>query len=248
MASVVDSVPTFKRRLEHYGLLEFAKKFEDNNWMTYGDFTFAAVQHTGPAIVPVSDADFATKVVEPLLGDPKHKLANRVARLHYESYTATVVEAQSRARTDEASAPIRGLPEAERKERMIEIRERLAPGIDVRHQIEPSNWVIDRFQDQRDKENITWLPWEAIGIRDEERRSQAKARYWEPDPIDGTIREKSRDVPVQVTYGTRIIKAEAESIARNKILATSRLASTLRTFVSAATHASRICHATWLTT
>ena len=148
---------------------------------------------------------FRERVVAEILGDPAHPLAVKLIRLHYESYTVAIKEVDLQTRVDEEDNTIKGIPPAERVVRLREVRERVSPGLEIRGELEPSNWVINALVDQRDKEDIQWIKWETIGTREQERRGEGKTKmdYFEEDE-EGLVRKKSKLKPTICSYGTSL--------------------------------------------
>ena len=78
--STVDSVATFKARVESLVLGSYWKKFGENGWDTHGTFAFSCMVTPG-AMDPTASGIFDTEVVLPLLGDKNHKDKAKLRRL-----------------------------------------------------------------------------------------------------------------------------------------------------------------------
>ena len=118
---MVDSTALFKSRCLATGLTDAAyTALTDKGWGTLGTFAFCA--SNSPATV--TDAVFAEKVVQPILGDRDH--ADAPKRLHFEAYTTVSAELKRRVESSEQDAP-RKLPPQEISERLEALQKKVIP-------------------------------------------------------------------------------------------------------------------------
>ena len=120
---MLDSTALFKSRCLATGLTDASyTALTDKGWGTLGTFAFCA--SNSPATV--TDAVFAEKVVQPILGDRDHADAPKLRRLHFEAYTTVSAELKRRVESSEQDAP-RKLPPQEISERLEALQKKVNP-------------------------------------------------------------------------------------------------------------------------
>ncbi|CAK0900053.1 unnamed protein product, partial [Prorocentrum cordatum] len=233
---IVDSQAVFQQRLEELGLGDLFQRFVDLGWASYGNFAFA--MSSGPGGI-VEDVRFGTTIVMPLFQiGPEEKQPPRTAavrRLFFESHALSVSELRHRTERTDQDAP-RKVPQAEREARKEVLRKRLAPGLQMEGELDPSNVLVDRFVQMVEENTLQWVPWEMASKRDQELTTQPGRKKWFPDGT-GTVRERNVSDPIvadvsnalKVSWAlqrrglamevARLMTFEGHELLRNKLLA-----------------------------
>ena len=100
--ALVDSEVVFKSRCDEIGVTSATyDKLKARGWATFGSFAFSV--STNPS--QISDDDFESKIVAPILVDPAHTDAAKLRRLLFESYTMTASELRRKAESTESDTP-----------------------------------------------------------------------------------------------------------------------------------------------
>ena len=145
-------------------------------WDTMGSFAFSCSFAPGNS----DDSVFIQEVVVPLLGDADHTLKPQLRRLFFESYTQAALDVQRRAApSDEAEKPKR-LPAPERLARLRLLKTRLR-GLVIEEDLEPSNALIDKFNEIKEDGTLRFVPWDELTRRDDEIKSIKKIKTWQSD-------------------------------------------------------------------
>ena len=79
-----------------------------------------------------------------MLGTEEGALAAAIRRLHFECYTCTMSDLQSRAAPTEDVGRLRPLPAPERAARLRELQG-LLTGLDIPGDLEPGDSLVDKF-------------------------------------------------------------------------------------------------------
>ena len=137
---MVDSTALFKSRCLATGLTDAAHTaLTDKGWGTLGTFAFCA--SNSPATV--TDAVFAEKVAQPILGDRDHADVPKLRRLHFEAYTTVSAELKRRVESSEQDAP-RKLPPQEISERLEALQKKVIR-LKLQNALEPSHSLINMW-------------------------------------------------------------------------------------------------------
>jgi len=164
----VDSKAVFSARVKALGLTAVAEKFEELGWTTLGSFAFAAGMPSGAM---VDEATFRTRVLVPLFelgeGVPEPALSAGVRRLWFEAHSIMIQDLRRHSdRTDDE--PPRRIPAVEREERKTELATRLRAAFRMEGELEPANFLIDRYMQLAEDGQIEWVPWEECPKREQE--------------------------------------------------------------------------------
>ena len=157
MSVSLDSPHVFAGRVAFLKLSSLKAKFDELQWVTYGDFAFAADFSPG---APASAANFKDKILVPLLGqaeadNDKNVLIHKIRRLYFEAYSAAAQDIGRRLSPDAPEdKPAKTLPPEERVARLNALKARVEPGIKVLGELEPSNALVDKYVDMREREQL----------------------------------------------------------------------------------------------
>ena len=180
----LDSIATFSERIAALELDDHRERFKTANWHTMADLAFEVRECN-------NEEKFEQKILIPGLGSVDHKHAGRLRRLFYEAFTLAAVDLKQRVGGSVADGP-RRVTTAERRERFLKVERRLAPGIVIRGELEPSERLIDRCIHIWDANTVRYLPLECCTKRAMEIRGVDKDPMWAsvPDPTTGLMRLK----------------------------------------------------------
>ena len=183
-----DSQAVFATRVQQLGLGAFWNNFTGKRWTSHGLFAHATIQQPGT----LTDEDFRRDILSHLVGDELEEHYAAVAMLHSESWAIFMRETQNRMRSaEDPSAQIRGLPRAEKDQRMRDLKAlyRASGGFVMRFKgpLEPSDWLVDKLQDQHERGRLMWLDWELVGRRDKELEGVTKSEQWRPRKVDRVL-------------------------------------------------------------
>jgi hypothetical protein len=172
----LDSTAVFAKRVEELKLGPVLNDMLLKGWDTMGSFAFSCSFAPGNS----DDSVFIQEVVVPLLGDADHNLKPQLRRLFFESYTQAALDVQRRAApSDEAEKPKR-LPAPERLARLRLLKTRLR-GLVIEEDLEPSNALIDKFNEIKEDGTLRFVPWDELTRRDDEIKSIKKIKTWQSD-------------------------------------------------------------------
>ena len=160
----LDSKVCFNNRAVKRGLRSVLEEMQNKGWDTMGAFAFRAKYVPGSQ----DDTSFVTKVVIPLLGAEDLPLEPTLRRLHFEAYTLAIAESQRLAAGHDDDSKPRKLPAAEREARLEELKQELAPAIEVAGSMEPSHLLIDKFANMVEMGELRFVPWHECTSRENE--------------------------------------------------------------------------------
>ena len=174
--------------MEALGLEAYAEEFRNKGWGSYGTFAYASSYTPGNP----DDSKFLEDVVTKLLGDPDHPKKATLRRLYFESYTVATAELRRRHDRTEEDAP-RKIPATEKEARRSALVRRLAPGLVLAGELDPSYGLLDAVCQQHEDNSLMYLDWESCTKREAELTSATKKdKQWKPD-ASGIIRERTVD-------------------------------------------------------
>ena len=182
---MIDSVATFKARVEILLLGSYWKRFVDNGWDTYGTFAFSCMVTPG-AMDPNAATIFDDEVVLPLLGDSKHKDKAKLRRLHFEAYSFCSAETQLSMSRTEDDAP-RKMPHSERNERWSSLVGRLH-GMRLEGHLEPSFALIDKCSDLFELNQVRYVEWSDCTMRAQELVGHKVVPEFKVDPVSRLLK------------------------------------------------------------
>ena len=136
MASMVDSVATFKARVADLGLIELWPKLEEYGYTTYAGFAFSSSYAPGNP----DETLFITEVVEPLAGDNK-AMRPKLRRLLFESHTFLTAELQAAVERKDGDKPTK-MTRAEREARKDGIKPHMI-GLNTDHEHDAAHCLVD---------------------------------------------------------------------------------------------------------
>ena len=156
-------------------------------WTTYATFAFASSYIPGQG----DDAQFRTDVVEAVTGSPSHPKAAVLRRLYFESYTLTAADLKARVERT-GDEPPRKIPAPERAARFRALAAKL-PGLDLTSRAEPSNHLVDMFNQMLEEGQLKYVGWDESSSRMDELQGLKRSREWRPDGA-GHLREITSEV------------------------------------------------------
>ena len=165
MSGKVDSSEVFLARLKFLRIGELKDKMAENGWTSFGSFTFA----TNIGTHGIVEGEFDTKIRDVLFpGDPKDARIPAVRRLHYEAFSTTMGDMQTRAAAPLEPEKIRPLEAPERLKRLELLRGKLSH-LDIIGEFEPADALVDTFVHMQDVTNrLLFVPWESLTRHDQE--------------------------------------------------------------------------------
>jgi len=156
----------------------------------------------------VDEATFRTRVLAPLFdlgeGAPEPALSAGVRRLWFEAHSIMIQDLRRRIdRTDDE--PPRRIPAVEREERKSELATRLGEAFRMEGELEPANFLIDRYVQLAEDGQLEWVPWEECPKREQELQQGRGRKRWMAD-ASGVIKEKEvpADTRADVSTALRI--------------------------------------------
>eukprot|EP00435_Cladocopium_sp_Y103_P001953 s3084_g1.t1 len=196
---MVDSTALFKARCQAAGLAEAAiTALTNRGWGTMGTFAFCA--SNSPATM--TDAVFAEKVVQPILGDREHVDAPKLRRLHFEAYTTVAAELKRRVESSEQDAP-RKLPPQEISERLEALQKKVTP-LRLENALEPSHSLINHVAQFVEEGRLRYLEWSKCTTRTQEVNNLKEDQFlkvWKPDS-SGVIKAVDKGLDVRAAVST----------------------------------------------
>ena len=187
MSAVLESEAIFEERVTAMGLADFLEGFKRLGWGTHGTFAYSSSYVPGA----VDDSKFVQDVVIPLLERDDHPKKSLVRRLFFESYTVATAELRRRHDRTEEDAP-RRVPASEKEARRSQLAARLAPGVELKGELDPSYSLIDAAVQMHEDNTLIYLDWEVCTKREMELTATKKDKTWKPDAA-GVVKEKVVD-------------------------------------------------------
>ena len=198
---MVDSTALFKSRCLATGLTDASyNALTDKGWGTLGTFAFCA--SNSPATV--TDAVFAEKVVQPILGDRDHADAPKLRRLHFEAYTTVSAELKRRVESSEQDAP-RKLPPQEISERLEALQKKVNP-LKLQNALEPSHSLINHVAQFVEEGRLRYLEWSRCTTRNQEVNNLKEDQFlkvWKPD-ASGVIKAVDKTSDIRAAISTEL--------------------------------------------
>lgn len=196
------TAPTSSRPLTGpHAPFDLKSKFEEMSWLT-GEFAFATAFSPG---APATPEVFKSEILIPFLGNTeaeneKNPAIHWIRRLYFEAYTAAASDMQRRISPDAPDEkPAKILPPEERTARLNALKVRVEPGIKVIGELEPSNTLVDKFVDMKERDQLRYLQW------DEYTRWDQEVEGVKQDPAfkieNGFF--KTADTPIEATADIR---------------------------------------------
>lgn len=200
--SAIDSVATFRARVEHLEIGGVWDKFVAAGWKTYGTFAFACTVAPG-TMDPAAAALFDTEVVLPLLGAKVHVDKAKLRRLHFEAYTFCAADTQLQMTRTEDDAP-RKMPLSERNERWADLEKRLL-GMRLEGHLEPSHALIDKCSDMFEQNLVRYVEWSDCTMRSQELVGHKSVPEFKIDPATRLLKAVETQQLEVASYRTDLL-------------------------------------------
>lgn len=182
--AVVESQAIFAERLEALNLAELCDAFVEKGWATYGSSAYSSAYTPGSA----DDAPFLRDVVVPLFGSTDHGMPCSVGSTSRGATRSPRPSSSTRDRTED-DAP-RKVPAAEKEAHRGHLAARLAPGMNLVGELDPSYALIDEVCEKYEGNVVTYIEWEMCTTREAELSGRTrKDKQWKPDQ-HGVVRER----------------------------------------------------------
>jgi hypothetical protein len=189
MAGNLDSQAVFEARAKEIGLAEpIIRSLKAASIGSYATFAYSS------SYVPGSGTeDPFIEAMKTCLGrDATGPELAILRRLVTESYTLVLSDMRSRIERGDESGPKRmGIPE--RNVRLDDQKTRLGEAIDISNELEPSFWLVDEVEAQREENVLRWINPEKCCSRVQELAGLKKETQYEFHPPTGTYKAKSAD-------------------------------------------------------
>ena len=189
------SKAVFKAKLKKLDLLGSLNDFVRLGWDTLGKFAFAGNYTPGKP----DDTPFVNEVVIPLFGkdNPPEKAALR--QLYYIAYAMNAAVTAREVNQVEDEEKPKKLPAPERSARFDELKDKLAPGLKLEGELEPSFFLVDKMVAMRDSGEVRYLKWDELTKREQEIRGVKKDEYFGENK-DGLLQKffKSPDLRADI--------------------------------------------------
>ena len=197
--ALVDSEVVFKSRCDEIGITGATyDKLKARGWATFGSFAFSV--STNPS--QISDDDFESKVVTPILVDPAHIDAAKLRRLLFESYTMTASELRRKAESTESDTP-KKLPAQEIAVRFQRLEAKLNP-LKIESVMDPSHQLINNIAQCLDDGRLRYIEWARCTTRAAEVnniKEDSTLKVWKADS-SGHIKQSDKVDTLKCDVGT----------------------------------------------
>jgi hypothetical protein len=186
MSVNLDSEALFQARCKEVGMEDAVfDKIKAAKYSTYAAFAYCS------SFVPgnTDEVPFITVMKECLQRDPTGPELSILRRLIAESHTFVLSDMRAKLEQRDDSAP-RRMAVPERKVRLQQQQERLGEAISISGSLEPSYWLIDEVEQQREDSVLRWIPAEKCCSRTQELQGEKKESQYQFDPVNGIFKIK----------------------------------------------------------
>lgn len=179
MASNLDSVAVFRNRCLEVGMTdECYNALSAASFHTYSTFAYCSSYIPGA----VDEAPFVDTIRRVLGRDAVGSELAIFRRIVAEAHTFVLADMKMRIERGEDSAP-RRMAVPERRTRLTQQQQRLGEAIVISGELEPSHWLVDEVEQQREDNTLRWISPEKCCSRQQELQGEKKESRFKFDPV-----------------------------------------------------------------
>jgi hypothetical protein len=183
MSSNLESKAVFKSRCLEIGMSdECYQALEAASYACYSTFAYCS------SYIPGSqDETPFLNVIRTVLNRPATGPETAIfRRLMAEAHTFVMADMKLRVKRGEDSAP-RRMAVPERRTRLTQQQMRLGDAIVISGELEPSHWLVDEVEQQREDNTLRWISPEKCCSRYQELQGEKKESRFRFDPVKGSF-------------------------------------------------------------
>ena len=192
--ALVDSIATFKARVEEIGLGSIYDQFVENGFDSHAAFAFSSSYQPSQS----DEKPFIDNVVVPLVGESK-VLRPKIRRLFFESFALVTASMRDKVEATDDDKPKR-MSNEELQERRKKVMDTMR-GLDVEDEHDPSIFLINSCYSMHSEDLLKYIEWAICGTARAERLGQKKDKALVPDSR-GFIKETTVTSHPTVTVST----------------------------------------------
>jgi hypothetical protein len=129
-------------------------------------------------------------------------------RLMFESHTLTMSEMRSRIERVEDAQP-RKMAIPERTVRLQVQKDRLGEGVDISGELEPSHWLIDEIEQQREDNTLRYVAPDRCCSRIQELQGEKRETRFKFDPNTGNFKVNNADIEIKTDTSSELLVRNA---------------------------------------
>ena len=187
MSVNLDSKAVFQSRCKEINLsTEVFDALDRSGFSTYAGLAYCS------SYIPGGSGDevpFVEAMKTALRRDPTGPELAMLRRMVAEAHTFVLSDMRAKLEQRDDSAP-RRMAVPERKVRLEQQQARLGAAIVIASTLEPSHWLIDEVEQQREDSILRWISLEKCCSRTQELQGEKKESRYQFDPISGLFKSK----------------------------------------------------------